>query len=116
MKMPQEIEVWYVLPAVRLEIAKELKKTGLNQQEISKKMHVTPAAISNYFKSKRANKVKFNAKVKGRIKEAAENIAKGKCFVKEVQDILKLIRKTESLCEIHKKYSNIPEKCGACLQ
>ena len=69
MKMPQEIEVWYILPAVRLEIAKGLKKKGLSQQDIAKKMQVTPAAISNYFKSKRACGMKFNDKVLKRIKE-----------------------------------------------
>ena len=116
MKMPQEIEVWYVLPAVRLEIAKGLKKKGLNQQEISKKMHVTPAAISNYFKNKRATGMKFNEKVMTKINNAVENISKGNCFVKEVQEVLKVVRKTESLCEVHKKYSQTPEKCGACLQ
>ncbi len=112
--MPQEIEVWYILPAVRLEIAKGLKKKGLSQQEISKKMYVTPAAISNYFKSKRASGMKFNKKVIKRIKEAVENIIGEKCFIKEVQDILKIVKNTEYLCKVHKKYANMPVNCGAC--
>ena len=33
---PQEIEVWYVLPAIRKQLALELIKQGLTQSQVSK--------------------------------------------------------------------------------
>ena len=38
MKLPQEIDVWYIIPAIRREFAKGLLKKGLKQREIAKKL------------------------------------------------------------------------------
>ena len=54
MKVPCEIVVWYVLPAIRREIAKELVTTyGMKQADVARKFEVTDAAISQYLKKKR---------------------------------------------------------------
>ncbi len=52
-KMPCEIVVWYLLPVIRKELAGRLKEKGLTQNEIAKRMGVTPAAVSQYLNSKR---------------------------------------------------------------
>ena len=45
-KLPQEIEVWYLIPAIRAELAKELLKEGINQTKIASILNITNAAVS----------------------------------------------------------------------
>ena len=49
-KHPQEIEVWYILPAIRKELVVVLKESGLTQRKIAGMLKVTEAAISQYSK------------------------------------------------------------------
>ena len=59
--LPQEIEVWYVLPALRREYAKVLiKEHKLSQKGVAEILQVTESAISQYLTGKRASKVKFS--------------------------------------------------------
>lgn len=54
MKTPCEIVVWYVLPTIRREIAKELVETyHMKQADVGRIFGVTDAAISQYLKKKR---------------------------------------------------------------
>ncbi|MFH1405899.1 MAG: hypothetical protein ABIG52_01635 [Nanoarchaeota archaeon] len=55
-KHPQEIEVWYILPAIRKELVLALKEKGHTQKEIASFLNVTEPAISQYTKEKRAKK------------------------------------------------------------
>ena len=48
--MPQEIEVWYIIPAVRRELAKSMVKIGLKQKQIAVTLGITEAAVSQYLK------------------------------------------------------------------
>ncbi|MBR9680761.1 MAG: hypothetical protein GOU98_02965 [Candidatus Altiarchaeota archaeon] len=50
-----------VLPAIRRALVTELSKTGKKQNEIARMLHITPAAVTQYIKGKRA-KVKLNEK------------------------------------------------------
>jgi len=111
---PQEIEVWYVLPALRKELALAMKSMGLKQKEISKKLGITESAISQYFRKKRANEVIFNRKIKNKIKDSAKNIIKNKSFVFEIDRLCRLIKKENVLCSIHKKFCNVPARCSIC--
>lgn len=117
MKQPQEIEVWYILPSLRKELAKELVKLGMKQKEVASLLDVTEAAISQYFKAKRAKGITFNKKIKAKIKTAAKNIYHNKeSFTKEIQDLCALIKKENILCEIHKKHDKVPKKCDICFK
>ena len=54
MKIPCELIVWYVLPSIRRELARELvEKHKFTQAEVARRFGVTDAAISQYLKSKR---------------------------------------------------------------
>ena len=56
LKMPCEIIVWKILPAIRSEIAKELvEKKGFSQRETAEKLGLTEAAVSRYISGKRAD-------------------------------------------------------------
>lgn len=115
--MPQEIEVWYVLPAIRKELAKEMLSKGLKQKDIAKKLGVTEPAVSQYLKSKRAKKVKFNKEVNKQIKSSAILLIKNKsCAIKEMQKCCNEIKKQGILCKLHKGKGDITGKCRACLE
>lgn len=117
MQMPQEIEVWYVLPAIRKELAKEMLKSGLKQKDIAKKLGITEPAVSQYLKSKRAKKVKFNKEIDKQIKISAILLIKNKsCAIKEMQKCCGVIKKEGILCKIHKGEGYITGKCRACLK
>ena len=55
--MPQEIELWYIYPSLRKEIAKfMIKNHSLKQKEVADKLGVTKAAVSHYVNEKRSKK------------------------------------------------------------
>ncbi len=114
--MPQEIEVWYIIPAVRKELAKNLASNSLKQKEIAKILGITESAVSQYFKSKRADEIKLNSETKKLIEKSALNLKKNKsCTIKEIQKICSFIKKQGLLCKIHKSYDKkINSACGAC--
>jgi len=57
---PCEIVVWYVIPAIMSELAKELLKRGMKQKEISELLDITQPAVSQYVSDKRGHGIKFN--------------------------------------------------------
>ena len=71
---PQEVEVLYLLPAIRRELAIAMKKTGMEQKKIAELLCVTEPAVSQYFSSKRAQKIKFTKEILGKIQVSAEKI------------------------------------------
>ena len=62
--MPQEIEVWYIIPALRREFASILKEKGFPQKQIAEKLKLTESAVSQYLKLKRAKDLEVAAKKK----------------------------------------------------
>jgi len=117
MESPQEIEVWYILPAIRRQFAMEMKRLGLKQREIALKLNVTEAAISQYIKSKRAKEVAFPKEIKKQIRKSTKLIIrKPEFLLRETQRILESIKEIMLLCELHKKYCKVPEGCCVCLK
>jgi len=110
----QEVEVWYVLPALKRAIALKMREMGLKQNEIAKKLSLAKSAVSQYLKNKRASKVKFNSEFEREIKKSAENIVKKDNFMQEVENLCKKFKQRGCLCEVHKKYCKLPLRCSAC--
>lgn len=112
---PQEVIVWYVLPAIRREITNSLIYTHrMPQKEIARRFGLTEPAISQYKKGARGD-VEFHPNIIEKIQEAAKNIAEGGSSAPhEVQRVLKYIQKSGFLCELHKKYGIAHEGCGIC--
>lgn len=116
MILPQEIEVYYVIPAIRRELAKALVNKGLKQKQVAGIFGVTQACVSNYFKSKRAQEVKFTPEIKKLITECAESISKGRsCFINAVQKICKEFKQKKHLCALHKELDDHVCGCKGCL-
>lgn len=113
---PQEIEVWYILPAIRKEIAKKMKNLGVSQVKTSKLLGLTSAAVSNYLTGKRAKDFEFPSGIQQKIKDASKRIEKDETeLTEEMQKIIQEIRASGLLCEYHKKYSVTNKGCTICV-
>ena len=116
--MPQEIEVWYLIPALRREIAKILiRDYKISQKEIAKILDITEATISQYISSKRASEIKFSKKETAEIKKAADKIIKNKKnIMKNIYNLCIKFRKSKTICSIHKRHnSSLPSNCSVCF-
>lgn len=113
--MPQELEVWYLLPAIRKEFAKEMIKEGLSQREVAEKLCLTEAAVSQYIKGKRGSDVEIGGAIRKDIKKSVKKILKGDCVIGEIQCICNKCKKKMILCRIHKKHGNVSGECKICL-
>ncbi len=111
---PQEIEVLLILPAIRRELAIEMKKLGFEQKKIAKILCVTEAAISQYIKNKRANKVNFSIEAKEAIAKSAKKIKNEKIMLYEIQNLLKLMKELKITCNLHKDLSTVAHNCVLC--
>ncbi len=116
-KQPCEVIVFYLLPSIRAELSKELIELGLNQQTVSKRLDMTPAAVSQYVRGKRGTAVNFDENIQNEIRSLAKDIVKD-----DVENI------SERICEICSRswdtqeimidddLTDIPDKCGLCLK
>ena len=113
--LPQEIEVWYIIPAIRKELAKLLtKKYELSYEKAGGILGVSKAAVSQYLSNKRANKISLSPKIKKEVAKSAEIISKSpKLALIEMQRIIKVMKIEKCSCEICKKYNkDVLEYCN----
>ena len=133
--MPQEVEVWYVLPAIRRELAKVMKtKTVLRvgedgkkkehkitQKEIAKMLGVTEPAITQYLLKKkgrrsRGDQVVIPERFLSELDKSADVMIKQyetrganddmfETMTFEINRIIKIIREDGAMCDIHRKFS-----------
>ena len=118
MQQPQEIEVWYILPAIRRELAKVMiEKYSLTQKEVAKILNVTEPAISQYLKSKRAKEVKFTKATMVKIEESVDKIIKdNSVLIEEMQKLCTSVKDNMTLCKIHRmKNPDLSKECKVCL-
>lgn len=108
MKIPCEIVVWYLLPTIRKEVARELVSVhGFTQSKVAKVFGVTDAAVSQYLKNKRGDyDVVLNnpgyALVQEEISAAASRIANtGTEFSQELCNICLVAKSTGILSKIY---------------
>ncbi len=116
MMLPQEVEVWYILPAIRSALCRELA-SRLSQKEIAKLLGITEPAVSQYIKGKRGSKVKFNEETKKDIKRIA-----GKLAAKEMHPmgalnyLSKKVLMSNVLCQVHMMLDKeTPQSCRVCF-
>ncbi len=119
MRPPCEIVVWYVIPTIRSELAKELLNLGMKQKQISEILDITQPAVSQYISDKRGHGIKFEPEVMNMIKEFARDLVDGKAaqidIIPKMCEICKKIKAEEVICQIHKDKDNIPLNCSACM-
>lgn len=100
--LPQEIEVWYIIPALRREIAKCLiKKRGLSYEKTGEMLGVTKAAVSQYIKGKRAAKIILPKEIENLVCASCQKMIDGESnAINETLALLKVIREKELGCEV----------------
>ncbi|MBN2228517.1 MAG: hypothetical protein JW779_02915 [Candidatus Thorarchaeota archaeon] len=133
--MPQEVEVWYVLPAIRRELAKilktkavqrvgedgKIKERKVTQKEIAKILGVTEPAITQYLLKKkgrrsRGDQVIIPEKFIPEIDKSADKMLATfeegynienmfEDMTREVNRIIKLMRDDGAMCDIHRQFS-----------
>ena len=105
--LPQEIEVWYIIPAIRKELARIfISKHHLNQVEAAKILGISKSAVSQYFHSKRAQAIDFPRDIKNEIERSASIIIKdNKKVVREILRVIALIKRTRCMCDVCNKYN-----------
>ena len=111
---PQEIEVWYVIPAIRKEICRNLLKRGIKKSKIAEILGITKSAVTQYISSKRGGKIELTSGILRRIDSEVINLLDGGCATYSIQKILNNIRKSSLMCRFHQKLEKIPKKCGVC--
>jgi len=117
--MPQEIEVWYLIPSLRRELAKIfVKDYNLSQKEAAQILGLTEAAVSQYSKSKRAIELKFTKEEQALVKETAVKIMKEKDKVMEhMYNACTVLRGSKTICDLHRRYEKgIPAGCDICME
>ena len=112
---PQEVIVWYILPAIRREMTKSLiEEYNLPQKDIAQRFGLTEPAISQYKKGARGD-IELSSDIKEKVKKAAQKIAEeGSSAPLEVQRVLKYIQNGGFLCDFHKKYGLVHKDCDIC--
>src|SRR3989344_4509554 len=71
---PQEIETFYIIPALRKQLALQLKSNGLKQKDIAELLGINSATISQYHSQKRGSQIKFPLCIIKEIKLSAKKI------------------------------------------
>ncbi len=105
--LPQEIEVWYIIPAIRKELSRLLtKKHNLTYEKTGNILGISKAAVSQYLKNKRATKITLPKEIKKELEKSAKKIIKDeKKAVKEIQRVLKLMKDKGYECRLCKKFN-----------
>ena len=112
--LPVEIDLYYLIPALKRELAFALLKRNLKQKEIAKLLNSTEAAISQYLKGKRGNIVDMR-KIRKEIERSAENIVKKKSnLVREITKLVKIASKKGIKCKVCEKYNRAIIKYCKC--
>ena len=116
--MPQEIEVWYLIPALRKEFARIfIKDYGLAQKKAAELLGISEAAVSQYVKEKRGKEIKFIKSELKVIKNTADKIVKDKKHsMKYLYEACISFRGSSTVCDLHRKHNkDIPAKCNICM-
>ena len=113
--LPQEIEVWYIIPTIRKELARILtEKYKLTFEKTGRILGISKSAVCQYLKNKRASKIKLPENIKKEIEKSAVAINKNENIaLKEIMRILSLMKKTKCSCKICGKYNRgILKQCS----
>ncbi len=126
MLLPAEIESKTLIPALRAILAKKLAEDHkVREEEISKMLGVTQAAVSNYIRGTRGDpalisKLLSEPEVANLINELTENLSSDMAYtpssLSKFIGLCNYIKSSLLICEIHHNLeSNIDEKvCKEC--
>ena len=111
---PQEVEVFYLLPAIRRELSIAMKAQGRSQKEIADLLGVTPAAVSQYLHEKRAKALP--AEFQERITCAAKDVKDKESMIRETQQLVAHAKRSKLVCKLHAQHAEVPKGCEVCFK
>ncbi len=118
MKQPCEIIVWYVIPAIRSQLAKDLLSFGMKQKEVSEIMDITQPAVSQYITDKRGSGIKLRDEVKLLVtklaKDLADNVATKSDIVKRNCEICNMVDIKDVIEQLGLDLEDFGEDCDSC--
>lgn len=117
--LPQEIEVWYVIPALRRELARIIvEDRGLTQKKASTILGITEAAISQYLGRKRGKELIFSKNELKKINNTADKILDDKeNMSKHLYELCLEFRGIDIMCKLHRRMdSNVSKNCDMCIK
>lgn len=88
MKLPCEIVVWYLVPVIKSELAKDLVDRGMTQKKVAEVIDVTQAAVSQYISKKRGGNVQLAPQMKEDIKSFVDRVINGKTKKEDIQKLI----------------------------
>ena len=119
MKPPCEIVVWYVIPAIRSELAKELLNLGMKQKDVSELMDITQPAVSQYITDKRGSGIKLDDHVRTMVKDFAFELSTGEStkadLISRTCMICKQVETADVLNQLGIDKSELGEDCQSCM-
>ena len=119
MKPPCEIVVWYVIPAIRSELAKELLNLGMKQKDVSELMDITQPAVSQYITDKRGSGIKLDDDVRAMIQTFASELSEGKAtkadLIPRTCKICKNVKTSDVLEQLGISKSELGDDCQSCM-
>ena len=119
MKPPCEIVVWYVIPAIRSELAKELLNLGMKQKDVSELMDITQPAVSQYITDKRGSGIKLEDDVRTMVKDFAFELSTGEStkadLIPRTCKICKSVKTVDVLEQLNIDKSELGEDCQTCM-
>lgn len=113
---PQEVEVFFILPALRRDLALAMKSQKLDQKTIARRLGITEPAVSQYLNHKRATRVSFTPHIQAAIFDSASRIADSVSLIRETQFLLGLAREELVTCKIHEELVPSLVGCNACKE
>ena len=118
-KPPCEIVVWYVIPAIRSELAKELLNLGMKQKDVSELMDITQPAVSQYITDKRGSGIKLDDDVRQMVKDFAFELSTGEStkadLIPRTCAICKNVQPADIMEQLGMDKDNLGEDCKSCM-
>lgn len=113
-----EIQVRYVLPVIRKELAKALLDLGLSAKDAAAKLDITPAAVSQYVNEKRAAEITLPESLDADIQAAAKRLLSGEITSLEAtMSLLHHKSMMKVICAYHKSQdTTLPNNCTICMK
>ncbi len=112
---PQEVDVWYVLPALRKKIALGLLGTGMSQKEVAGIMKTSEATISHYKKDKRVKTDLLGNTLDAEIALSIKRIQKNSAILfSEILKLSNIVKEKGIFCDLYGKMATVHQSKRPC--
>lgn len=118
--LPQEIEVKYVIPAIRRGFVDVLiRERGMSQRQAAGFLGLTEAAVSQYLHGKRASEVTLPKTILREIRHSIDILGEShtaRDLVGQIYRVSQLPDVKKIVCNIHREHSEEFSNCEACFE